>query len=92
MKCDIKMDVLKEGYKIVSIKDLIGFECTNDENPDKLIECVMVALCTCPKCDYHGLVDMGEAWLSKKEIKEAISKRIIFSDNPEINVLFRLLS
>lgn len=90
--CDVKMDVLKEGFKLISIKDLIQFECTADENDEKIIEGVAVQLCTCPECDFHGLVDMGEVWLSKKDLRDAIAEKKIFSDNPEINVIFRLLA
>ncbi len=90
--CDIAMNVLKHGYKIVSIKQLIKFECTSDDNDEKIIECQGVELCECPECDFSGLVDLGENWLSKSELKTAIKEKRIFSDNPEINVIFRLLA
>ncbi len=90
--CDIPMDVLKSGYKIESIKNIIKFECTADDNNEKIIECIAVDLCRCPECDYNGLVDLGEGWLSKKELAVAIKEKRIFSENPEINVILRLLA
>lgn len=90
--CDLKMEVLKSGYKIMSIKNLIKFECTKDDNKDELIECVAVDLSKCPECGDFGLIDKGEKWLSKFELNNAIKEKKIFSDNPEINVIFRLLA
>ena len=88
-ECDVKLDVIKEGYKIVSIKNLIKFE--EADLQEKVIECVGIQLCICPVCGKQANIDEGEFWLSKLEVKEALKANKIFSENPELQVLFRLL-
>ncbi len=89
--CDVEMEVIKTGYKIVSIGDLVTFETAHEEN-EKVIECIKVELSKCPNCGKNGLIDMGEIWLSKSEIHAAIKNKNIFSDNPELDVLFKFLT
>lgn len=88
-ECDVKLDVIKEGYKIVSIKDMIKFE-EADQN-EKVIECVGIQLCECSVCGKQANIDEGEFWLSKSEIRDAMLEHKIFSENPELHILFRLL-
>jgi hypothetical protein len=88
--CDVAMEGIKNGYKIVSIKDMIKFEISGDDDTEKLIECVAVQLSKCPECGHSGLVDFGEVWLSKSEIRISKKKKELFSDSPEINIILRL--
>jgi len=88
--CDVKFEVVKSGYKIKSIKDLIGFEGSHIN--EKVIECQIAELSICPQCNKHSFVDKGEEWLSLADLYKVFCEKRIFSDNPEIQVMCRVLS
>lgn len=90
--CNTTLHIDLEAYKVISIGGKLGGASQNLENlKEKIVETFRAELCSCPRCHRkERLISEEIIWLSIEEVFTAIQEGRIISDNPEIEMIFKL--
>lgn len=91
--CNTTMNIELDAFMVMSIGGRSGFKIQSMSNLDeKFIETIEAKLCSCPLCGkQERVVSEDIVWLSMREVLEAVRQGKILSNNPEIELIFKIL-
>ncbi|HOJ50189.1 MAG TPA: hypothetical protein PKW55_05200 [Spirochaetota bacterium] len=85
--CNGELEIIKEGYTITDF-------CTTTSNKKcyESVETVKTYLCRCNLCKKDEIIKEEEpTFISLDDVYKAIKEDKIFSNNPEISVLVKII-
>lgn len=91
--CNHTMNTDLDAFVVVSVGGRSGGRVQDMNSMDeKFIETLEAKLCSCPQCGKRErIVSEDVVWLSMREMLTAVRQGRILSNNPEIELIFKIL-
>lgn len=91
--CNTRLQTDLDAYVILSIGGHSATDVANlSDRNEKFVEANRAKLCSCPLCKRREkIISEDVLWLSLNEVIDAIKDGKIISNNPEIELLFKMI-